>query len=203
MTGNDTSRRRLCAHADSDGEGMHWLEPGERCAAGPEGTGRNHCDVGGARIAAHESKPSWRTRAEAIDADPRWSAFDLATYWGDRTRWPAITADPNDELHELATISALAEWLRRWMPIHVHKALLGGKDLQDVANAACVSPYDLRPIWEVWARGQLGLYAGPGVSGRRLGISPDEAAAVRQMFGNYYDELSARLNELGDEGDSR
>lgn len=24
--------RRLCAHADLNGEGMHWLEPGERCA---------------------------------------------------------------------------------------------------------------------------------------------------------------------------
>lgn len=23
--------RRLCAHAEYDGEGMHWLEPGEVC----------------------------------------------------------------------------------------------------------------------------------------------------------------------------
>jgi hypothetical protein len=23
--------RRLCAHADLDGEGTHWLEPGEEC----------------------------------------------------------------------------------------------------------------------------------------------------------------------------
>jgi hypothetical protein len=26
-----TTRRHLCAHADDDGRGMHWLEPGERC----------------------------------------------------------------------------------------------------------------------------------------------------------------------------
>lgn len=26
-----TGRRRLCAHADMDGEGMHWLAPGETC----------------------------------------------------------------------------------------------------------------------------------------------------------------------------
>lgn len=25
------SWRRLCAHADQDGEGMHWLAPGEQC----------------------------------------------------------------------------------------------------------------------------------------------------------------------------
>jgi hypothetical protein len=33
--------RRLCAHADLDGQGMHWLEPGQSCglAAGP-GQGR-------------------------------------------------------------------------------------------------------------------------------------------------------------------
>jgi hypothetical protein len=24
-------KRRLCAHADQDGRGMHWLEPGEEC----------------------------------------------------------------------------------------------------------------------------------------------------------------------------
>lgn len=24
-------RPRLCAHADADGAGMHWLEPGEIC----------------------------------------------------------------------------------------------------------------------------------------------------------------------------
>lgn len=23
--------KRLCAHADRNGEGMHWLQPGERC----------------------------------------------------------------------------------------------------------------------------------------------------------------------------
>ena len=35
------ARRRLCAHADLDGEGMHWLEPGQSCGlpAGP-GEGR-------------------------------------------------------------------------------------------------------------------------------------------------------------------
>jgi hypothetical protein len=30
--------RRLCAHADLDAQGMHWLEPGQPCrpAAGPD-----------------------------------------------------------------------------------------------------------------------------------------------------------------------
>ncbi len=27
------SHRVLCAHADQDGRGGHWLEPGEKCSA--------------------------------------------------------------------------------------------------------------------------------------------------------------------------
>ena len=27
------SHRVLCAHADQDGQGAHWLEPGEKCSA--------------------------------------------------------------------------------------------------------------------------------------------------------------------------
>lgn len=27
----DTHSRRLCVHAEQDGEGMHWLQPGEQC----------------------------------------------------------------------------------------------------------------------------------------------------------------------------
>ena len=36
------THRVLCAHADQDGQGMHWLQPGEDCAApgpGPAGRG--------------------------------------------------------------------------------------------------------------------------------------------------------------------
>lgn len=36
------THRVLCAHADQDGQGMHWLQPGEKCAApgpGPAGRG--------------------------------------------------------------------------------------------------------------------------------------------------------------------
>jgi hypothetical protein len=31
--GSRTGGRILCAHADDDGAGMHWLEPGETCSA--------------------------------------------------------------------------------------------------------------------------------------------------------------------------
>ncbi len=35
------THRVLCAHADQDGQGMHWLQPGETCAApGPGQAGR-------------------------------------------------------------------------------------------------------------------------------------------------------------------
>ena len=36
------AQRILCAHADQDGKGAHWLEPGEKCAAGqPAATDRD------------------------------------------------------------------------------------------------------------------------------------------------------------------
>ena len=31
-------QKRLCAHADAGGEGMHWLEPGEHCTQQRGGT---------------------------------------------------------------------------------------------------------------------------------------------------------------------
>ncbi|HEX5408012.1 MAG TPA: helix-turn-helix domain-containing protein [Pseudonocardiaceae bacterium] len=33
-----TVARRLCAHADQNGAGMHWLEPGDRCPLSAEQT---------------------------------------------------------------------------------------------------------------------------------------------------------------------
>lgn len=56
MTGNHTTegsgacvlpgarvpaRRRLCAHADRDGAGMHWLEPGQECPGDDDGADRH------------------------------------------------------------------------------------------------------------------------------------------------------------------
>ena len=35
-TDTEPPRRRLCAHADDDGHGMHVLEPGEHCTATPD-----------------------------------------------------------------------------------------------------------------------------------------------------------------------
>ncbi len=33
---NERDKRRLCAHADENGRGMHWLEAGERCTDADE-----------------------------------------------------------------------------------------------------------------------------------------------------------------------
>jgi hypothetical protein len=35
MQTTTTPKRRLCAHADDDGRGMHYLAPGERCPDAP------------------------------------------------------------------------------------------------------------------------------------------------------------------------
>jgi hypothetical protein len=41
----------------------------------------------------------------------------------------------SDELAELACMSALARWLTRWQPIHIHRAILAGAKPEAVAAA--------------------------------------------------------------------
>jgi hypothetical protein len=53
-------------------------------------------------------------------------AFELARQWADRLSWPALDRSASDELAELAYMSALARWLTRWQPIHIHRAALAG-----------------------------------------------------------------------------
>ncbi|HEX6525265.1 MAG TPA: hypothetical protein VF070_35450 [Streptosporangiaceae bacterium] len=55
------------------------------------------------------------------------SAFDLAQLWADRTAWPIDERAQYDELSELAVMSALGTWLRRWQPIAIHSAMLAGR----------------------------------------------------------------------------
>ena len=52
--------------------------------------------------------------------------FELAQLWADRTAWPIDERTQYDELSELAVMSALGKWLRRWQPIAIHGAVLAG-----------------------------------------------------------------------------
>jgi hypothetical protein len=67
------------------------------------------------------------TSRAAEDLDP----FELAQLWCDRTAWPIDERTQYDELSELAVMSALAAWLRRWQAIAIHSAILAGGPPRD------------------------------------------------------------------------
>lgn len=62
-------------------------------------------------------------------------AFELAQLWSDRLAWPVDERTPYDELAELAVMSALGKWLRRWQPIASHSAMLAGARPEAIAGA--------------------------------------------------------------------
>lgn len=109
--------------------------------------------------------------------------FTLAGYWADRSRWPLLPAErtPAEELHELAVMSVLATWLRRWAPIHMHAALIAGVGVDAVADAAGVPVEEIRDRWEAWASGQVHLWQTSNPA-RRIGLDPEDAATVRALF---------------------
>jgi hypothetical protein len=80
VTRPEAADRRLCAHADYDGEGMHWLEPGEVCprAAAAPGAAERQARVTAAS-AALADYVRW-TSAETVSVG---GADDWQT-WADR-----------------------------------------------------------------------------------------------------------------------
>jgi hypothetical protein len=114
-------------------------------------------------------------RPVTFEAAQEVGAFRLAEQWADRMSWPWPGRETaRDELAELAHMSALAAWLRRWRPIHVHGALLSGARPGDVAAAFCDSLTETYRDWHEWASGQRTL--------GRPGISEREFAEVAGIF---------------------
>jgi hypothetical protein len=73
--------------------------------------------------------------------------------------------EPEHHLEELALMTA-AEWLTRWQPISLHRALLAGATPDQVAKAAGTSVPGMYEQWKQWADEQRhSLIAGrPGVT---------------------------------------
>jgi hypothetical protein len=103
--------------------------------------------------------------------------FELAQLWCDRTAWPVEERTQYDELSELAVMSALAAWLRRWQPVAIHGAILAGARPEAVAGAfgdTVVATFDL---WHGWALRQRDF-----IMDGRPGIAMDEYDTVAQSF---------------------
>jgi hypothetical protein len=103
--------------------------------------------------------------------------FELAELWADRMAWPLDKRTPYDELAELAVMSALANWLRRWQPIAIHSAMLAGARPEAVAGALGDSVGAAFQCWHEWAIRQRDL-----IIGGRPGITQDEYEAVARCF---------------------
>jgi hypothetical protein len=117
---------------------------------------------------------------DAVDASP----YELARYWGERGAWP-IEPRRADELRELAVMSRLADWLLRWQPILIHRAMLAGAGVAEVAVASGTEVAVVASKWRRWAQGQRRLYesnGGPSPAAIRLGLGPDEFDRVAALL---------------------
>jgi hypothetical protein len=121
------------------------------------------------------------TFTAAEDLNP----FELAELWADRMAWPVDGRTPYDELAELAVMSALASWLRRWQPIAIHSAMLAGARPEAVAGALGDSVDVAYQRWNEWAIRQRDF-----IVGGKLGITQDEYNAVAEHFAAVGAELS-------------
>jgi hypothetical protein len=76
---------------------------------------------------------------EAVD---RWRRLEPAALHAD---------EPEHHLEELALMTVAAEWLTRWQPISVHRAILAGATPGQVSDAAGMSVRDVYERWQKWA----------------------------------------------------
>jgi hypothetical protein len=96
-------------------------------------------------------------------------AYPLARLWSDTMRLPVdIPAETarkagvavrtvEHDLDEVAVMAALASWLRRWLPISMHRALLRGASIEEVAAASGVEFREATRMWREWSDGQRHL----------------------------------------------
>jgi hypothetical protein len=103
--------------------------------------------------------------------------FELAQLWCDRTAWPIDERTQYDELSELAVMSALAAWLRRWQPVSINSAMLAGARPEAAAGALGETVEMTAGRWRAWAAVQRDFL----VHGKP-GITAEEYDAVAGRF---------------------
>jgi hypothetical protein len=120
------------------------------------------------------SKPVTFDEAEEL------GAFELARQWADRLSWPALDRAAADDLAELAYMSALARWVARWQPIHIHRAVLAGAGPAAVAVALGSSVAEAFGCWHWWAAGrrEVVICGKPGVTAEGYGAGARVFAAA-------------------------
>jgi hypothetical protein len=116
-------------------------------------------------------------RPVTFNAAENLGPFELAQLWADCTAWPIDERTPYDERAELACISALAQWLKRWQPIAIHGAVLAGARPEAVAGALGASLQVAFERWHEWAVRQRDF-----IIGGKPGITEDKYNAVARRL---------------------
>ena len=80
--------------------------------------------------------------------------YDVVGRWLHREPAFLHEHEPEHHLEELALMTVSAEWLTRWQPITMHRALLAGATPGQVAEAAGTSVHGMYEQWKQWADGQ-------------------------------------------------
>jgi hypothetical protein len=107
----------------------------------------------------------------------RLSPYDAIERW--RRHEPAALHEDDHEHHleELALMTVSAEWLARWQPIAMHRAICAGATSQQVAEAAGMGVRRAFERWERWA----GIQRQSIVAGRP-GVAEVDYQVVRACF---------------------
>jgi hypothetical protein len=103
--------------------------------------------------------------------------YDVVGRWLHREPAFLHEHEPEHHLEELALMTVAAEWLTRWQPISMHRAILAGASPEQVAAAAGLSVRDAFEQWQCWADGQR-----RSIIGDRPGLTDEEYAVVRAGF---------------------
>jgi hypothetical protein len=100
-----------------------------------------------------------------LQAD-RLRPHDVFERWRNHRSATLKLDEPEHHLEELALMTVAAEWLTRWQPITVHRAILAGASSAQVSAAAGMSIRDVYERWHNWADVQRHFMIGgqPGVT---------------------------------------
>jgi hypothetical protein len=85
--------------------------------------------------------------------------------------------DPGYRLTELALAAAAVAWWTRWQPIAIHRALLAGASLGNVAAAIGTDESEAYQRWDAWAERQARF-----VVCDRPGVKAEDVAAIREQW---------------------
>lgn len=91
------------------------------------------------------------------------------------------TDEADHHLTELALSAAVVSWWSRWQPISMHRALVAGSTLAEVAAAVGSTEDETYDRWSVWAEQQTRLWLR---GAPHTGLDPAEATSVRTRLGH-------------------